>query len=274
MPEKTECETWNVPDWHDVNEYGYVNQLTPHQVRWEFLRRIPAYRQAYENRAWHYEYDYGLQFMLDPNIRGDHPSVEIKFIDTDLGGTLFDPKLHQKQHDSDMPSPDMLRLAKQSGKYAWYSEKDIDNAIKNVLMPSYPELVGQAVIDLMERGYSLFVFDPHTEVQSQTKFVARQLDKLRKKRTNAPREAFRTIASLRSMDAFNEVNARENKKWLNGEITKAAKKIFKDLMNEENITNKTLMDAYEQGQERAFRTMHYKDVWTSPAFVDKHQLPN
>jgi hypothetical protein len=260
MTEQTECEKWNVPDWHNVDEYRYVNQLTTHQTRWEFLRRIPSYRKAYENRAWHYEYDYGLQFMLDPNIRGDHPSVEIKFIDADLGGTLFDPKPYQKQHDTDMPSPDILRLAKQSGKYAWYSEKDIDNAIKNVLMPSYAELVGQAVIDLIERGYSLFMFDPRTEVQSQTKLVARQLDKLSKKRTNSPRDAFRTIACLRSMDAFNEVNGRKNKKWLHGEKTKTAKIIFKDLMNEETVTNKTLMDAYEQGQERAYRTIHAKDV--------------
>lgn len=253
MTEQTECETWNVPDWRGVDEYGYVNKLTSHQVRWEFLRRIPRYRQAYENRAWHLEYEFGMQHMIDPNRRGDHPSLEIKFIDPDLGGTVFDTKQYQKQHDTDMPSPDMLRLAKQSGNYAWHIEKEIDNAIKNTLMPSYAELVGQAVIDLMQRGYSLYVFDPHIEVQSQTKLVAQHLDKLSKKRTNAPRVAFRTIASLRSMDAFNEVNGRNGKAWLHGEKIKTAKLIFKDLMDEETITNKTLMDAYAQGQERAFR---------------------
>lgn len=38
---------WGVPDWHDNKFYLSLAEISKEQVRWEFLRRNPDYRQAW-----------------------------------------------------------------------------------------------------------------------------------------------------------------------------------------------------------------------------------
>jgi hypothetical protein len=40
-----------VPDWRSAAAYAYLNDLTPAEYAWEFLRRNPNYRSDYRTAA-------------------------------------------------------------------------------------------------------------------------------------------------------------------------------------------------------------------------------
>lgn len=245
---------FNVPDWRKVEEYGYVEGLNSTQRRWEFLRRLPEYRLAHKNSAWHLEFEFGLREMIDPAEKSGESLIEIEFLDKDLAGALFDPKPYKERHYLTLPNPELVELAKASGSYAWFSENEMDAAIKYDAMPSYAELVGEAVLELMERGYFLAIFDPTIDLTTQANFAAQSLRAIDKRRKNNRSESFLVaIERLRAMDAFNEVEQRENKEWKFGEKIDAAREIFKESKEADSIYGNTLDDAYDQGRGCAFR---------------------
>ncbi len=245
---------FNVPDWRKFEHYKYVEDLNPTQRRWEFLRRLPEYRLAYENRAWHLDFEFGLREMIHPAEKAGDSPIEIKFLDKDLAGALFDPEPYKERHHSSLLSPELVELAKASGSYAWFAENEMDEAIKNDAMPSYAELVGEAVLDLMERGYFLAIFDPTIDLTTQANLAAQSLGAIGKRRKNNRSESFLVaIERLRAMDAFNEVEHRENKEWKFGEKINVAREIFKESKEADTIYGNTLDDAYDQGRGWAFR---------------------
>src|SRR5215469_8069507 len=44
-------EIWNVPDWRDESAYPKPDELPYRVWRWEFIRRMPDYRAAWEEAA-------------------------------------------------------------------------------------------------------------------------------------------------------------------------------------------------------------------------------
>ena len=47
----TAREIWNVPDWRDESAYPKPDDLPPKVWRWEFIRRMPDYRAAWDEAA-------------------------------------------------------------------------------------------------------------------------------------------------------------------------------------------------------------------------------
>ncbi|WP_333836088.1 transcriptional regulator domain-containing protein [Novosphingobium sp.] len=85
-------------NWRSQAAYDYVDDLTPSELAWEFLRRNPDYRQSYyqllssgrltEETAQEFAQQWGLRFrgrpsqlgtraadLLDPANRSRHASV-------------------------------------------------------------------------------------------------------------------------------------------------------------------------------------------------------
>jgi len=66
------------PDWHFKPEYEFTKELTCKGWAWEFLRRSPDYRDAYEaflNEAEVVELEYGADWRTNPKARIYHPQI-------------------------------------------------------------------------------------------------------------------------------------------------------------------------------------------------------
>ncbi|WP_219510790.1 DUF6499 domain-containing protein [Rhizobium sp. AB2/73] len=71
-------------DWRSAAAYDYVDDLTPSQLAWEFLRRNPDYRQSYsellssgrltEKAAEEFAQQWGLRFRSRPASHRPHPA--------------------------------------------------------------------------------------------------------------------------------------------------------------------------------------------------------
>lgn len=71
-------------DWRSEAAYDYIEKLTPGNLAWEFLRRNPEYRKAYqelvaagrlsEDMAREFAEQWGLRFRGRPSHLGAHPA--------------------------------------------------------------------------------------------------------------------------------------------------------------------------------------------------------
>ena len=52
----TNQSEWGVPDWGDATAYPKPGEITDRLWRWEFIRRMPDYREAWD-RASRNEYE-------------------------------------------------------------------------------------------------------------------------------------------------------------------------------------------------------------------------
>ncbi|WP_443025176.1 transcriptional regulator domain-containing protein [Sphingomonas sp. QA11] len=70
--------------WRSETAYDYIDNLTPGDVAWEFLRRNPDYRKAYQDlvssgwlspeAAEEFANLWGLRFRGRPSYPGSHPA--------------------------------------------------------------------------------------------------------------------------------------------------------------------------------------------------------
>lgn len=82
------CEKWGTCNWRMDHEYDYIKGLDSASVRWEFLRRLSAYRKAWGGIG-SSAGAFGLQVLLDPRIKAHHLKSTPRFLDSLLsGGTL------------------------------------------------------------------------------------------------------------------------------------------------------------------------------------------
>lgn len=134
-------DKYRVPDWTKPDEYKYAdpkapNPLTEEQLRWEFLRRDPAYRAAIEDEASPlHASDFGLYKWIPPSVRGD----ELGFRDI-----IFTDSVHR-------------------GGRLWTAAevcKDLKNLDPSERDKLFALRFGEYVLNLEEQGYLLLVFDP------------------------------------------------------------------------------------------------------------------
>jgi hypothetical protein len=135
---------YGIPDWKQKENYDYIKikKLTKEQIRWEFLRRDPAYRGAWErNKSGS---GFGLSKFIDPKVRSDDPLLkDFKLNDTKYRGMplwlcLQPPNIRK-----------ILSLPpdEQENYVNWY--------------------YGKQQADLVESGYFFMVFDPHQPIPPQ-----------------------------------------------------------------------------------------------------------
>ena len=90
---KEERKKWGVPDWRIDSEYTYTDHdhsspLINDQLRWEFLRRNPDYRELWEDGK-SYRSVFGLIEPINPALRGDQLGCQtILFINSVLRGGM------------------------------------------------------------------------------------------------------------------------------------------------------------------------------------------
>lgn len=70
--------------WRSEAAYAYIDELTPSDLAWEFLRRNPDYRQSYDElmstgrlsdeAAEKFARQWGLRFRGRPSQLGAHPA--------------------------------------------------------------------------------------------------------------------------------------------------------------------------------------------------------
>lgn len=207
---------WNIPNWRNANEYEYVNKLSADAIRWEFLRRMPEYRAAWADRQNYFGFEFGLKAMLDPALGAKSKLIDIENIYPNLAGRLFNPEDYREIHEGYRPSPELIELAKKSGHYKFYSDSEVDDAIIESVMPSFAEVVGEAVLGLIHHGYSLSLFNKKLSLQPQWDRVRtclnsndqpsqlEQKNKRKKTTSNKVRKDFDVVDGLRVLDAYNE----------------------------------------------------------------------
>lgn len=71
-------------NWRSATAYDYIDELTPSELAWEFLRRNPDYRQSYDEllstgrltdeAARQFAQQWGLRFRSRPQGNGSHPA--------------------------------------------------------------------------------------------------------------------------------------------------------------------------------------------------------
>jgi len=71
---------WGVPDWKNEPAYRSSAYLSEAEMRWEFLRRNPTYRQAWithsnglEHKNFDWQFEFGTELPWDP-ARPEVPS--------------------------------------------------------------------------------------------------------------------------------------------------------------------------------------------------------
>lgn len=210
---KEYCKRWNVPDWRIEADYAYTKELPRCSLRWECLRRLPEYRAAWQNWQNHDEFEFGLRHFVRPTVRGDDNSIKLQFIEPTWAGQLFDPASFWDEYKNAKLNSTIFDLAKESGQYDFYKKlgslDQLEEAIKRDAMPSYAELIGQAVIDLIEHGHSLFVLNHHTKFAPQLKLIESQFAEVQKRpkkqgRIHNTSQNLDISAELRVWDAYQE----------------------------------------------------------------------
>lgn len=68
-PEEADRRRWNVPNWKKAEDYRYVEDFLPHQLRWEFLRRTKAYREIWTKQDASSALQFELTHLIDPAIK-------------------------------------------------------------------------------------------------------------------------------------------------------------------------------------------------------------
>ena len=228
---KTKPKSWNVPNWHEISGYEYINKLSADAIRWEFLRRSWLYRHEWNSGDYSSELDFGLRKMLDPEMPGNKLPANFQFADSNRLGAQFS-----------------------------MGERVLDREyIKNFsgvhLEEGLEEKIGEYVVALVNRGYALFVFDPNIKAESQMNRAKKVLSAIQKKLLKAPTDSKREIILLlRVMDACNEIPMRRNKRWNHGEKIMVAREILSSIKNVENITSKMLDEKYGQACAMASRS--------------------
>jgi hypothetical protein len=131
--------TWNVPDWSTIDGYRYIEELNPDLLRWEFLRRLPEYRAAWGQRAYHLSFDFCIQDFVNPALGAEDSALEVKFIEPDLAGKLFDVARFGDRA-AYRPNSKLIEMARTSGHFAWYGDDaTTDKAIIDAAAPSRAE---------------------------------------------------------------------------------------------------------------------------------------
>ena len=205
-------EQWNVPDWRDENAYAYLKNLRSEQKRWEFLRRMPEYRVAWTNRHDFIGSEFGLHEMCNPVYRGDNPEIAGQTLYPHMAGKMFNPESYREQFNAMYPKPALIQLAKNSGYYRFFD--DAEQTIVDSAMPTFAEVVGEAVLELISHGYSLFIFDKNLPLNQCDK-AKDQLKQLKAdcespnqqtilSTNRKPRNDFNEVSGLRALDAYNE----------------------------------------------------------------------
>lgn len=204
---------WNVQDWRIEADYAYIKKLPHCALRWECLRRMSEYRDAWANWQMHDEFDFGLRQFICPTVRGDDHSTNLQFIEPAWAGQLFDPESFWDEYKSAKPNKAIVDLAKVSGQYDFYkkfgSTHQLEEAIRRDTLPSYAEFVGQAVIDLAEHGHSLFVLNHHTKFAPQAQLIESQFTEIQKRlkkqgQIHNTSQNLDISAELRVWDAYQE----------------------------------------------------------------------
>jgi hypothetical protein len=174
-------EKWNVPDWRAKPEYEYTLALSPHQIRWEFLRRMDYYRSAWDSGNFTSDLDFGLTEMYAPWVRSDDLPDGFAFFDSALIGTPLNLE----------------------GLREILSSEDSEESFEFTL--------GERIIDLTNHGYVLIPFDPgysiENQVEAASKALKRRKQELKKSRINQSRvRTYDNLTLLRALDADNELN--------------------------------------------------------------------
>jgi len=146
-------DKYGIDDWTNEEKYKYIAALGKEQIRWEFLRRDPAYRGAWErNKSGS---GFGLSKFIDPKVRGDNPLLkDFKLNDTKyrgmpLGLCLQPPNIRK-----------ILSLPpdEQENYVNWH--------------------YGKQQADLEESGYLFMVFDPYQPIPPQLKKAKKWLEEV------------------------------------------------------------------------------------------------
>jgi hypothetical protein len=254
---------WGVPDWRDAAAYEYTKALagderlpaqigspeegaqlyaerlfrrTPEDaIRWEFLRRTPVYRRLYAEAADTGDLnatDYGLSQWVAPETRGDCLPAGLRFTDSmQAGGILSAP---ESGHDVEQQALD----------------------------------IGLRVLELMNQGYAVAVFDPWLDFDAQQKRVQDGINAIRAEAKNkavergkkkpsvqyADRDAhpLGVAGLLRVLDAYNAEGLRPGEKAPYGVKKGIYDAIFRSNQDHESPA-KTLDDAYTTALKKGWR---------------------
>jgi hypothetical protein len=180
---------WGTPCWKNADDYLFVQSLAGGKLRWEFLRRLPAYRNAWRLNGEDIS-AYGLRKLVDPSLdyRSISPTQEVE-LSTIEGKPLASVVPYLRP--SDEGSPNALELK-----------------------------IGKRVLRLLDSGYVLFVTHPQVSATRQASDIEKQLSMWQKEisksespdshRLNAPRK-YSLNNLLRVLDAYWQENVLEGK---------------------------------------------------------------
>lgn len=223
---------WGVPDWRDAAAYEYTKALagderlpsqiqspeegaqlyaerlfrrTPEDaIRWEFLRRTPVYRRLYAEAVDTGDLnatDYGLSQWVAPDTRGDQLPAGFRFTDSmQAGGVLRAPDR--------IPAPPFQPAPVASdleGEAARHAHRNYDDTEQRALD------VGMRVLELMNQGYVVAVFDPRIGFEKQ---VSKLKGQFPDKKDYKDRDAhpLGIVGLLRVLDAYAAEGLRPGEK--------------------------------------------------------------
>ena len=230
------AKKWCVPQWEtEASAYDFVTKLAPDLQRWEFLRRLPAYRSAWTVNGQSVG-GFGLKKLIDPRIHCN----ELTNAQRRRLCSVQALPLGQA-----LPPPSLDTLV---GKIGSSPSQDIAREI------------GAGVLHLIESGYTLFVTDPYSAAHRQAIAIEKVLSRIQKQmreedgpgqsRVNKPRVADLRIL-LRVMDACNQLSVSNNSRG-DGALTHIGKTIYYEgKTNEASHWHKLVQRALEQAEKIA-----------------------
>lgn len=207
----TKQRKWNVPSWRNKDSYLFADSLGKAKLRWECLRRLPAYRRAWENFG-NSRGGFSLPKMIDPAISSDNltalqESQLYSFEARPLGDLIAPP-----------PAGSLLTSA-DGLPHRYGGAEDI----------------GIGVLNLVESGYVLIALNPMSSATRQARAIETMLsamqleiredsDEFAPHRINEPKVDAPTNL-LRVMDAFDQEGILD-KGSRRGGLTEIGKEIF------------------------------------------------
>jgi hypothetical protein len=209
--DKSSNKKWGVPSWKEAQKYEFAAKLNEAKLRWEFLRRLPAYREEWEA-------------VMAANAKH-------------LLRKLIDPKLHSTQLTKSQES----KFSPIGGMPLWkvLPVPNIASLLSPIGTPHTNERVGEfetQILRILDSGYLLFVVDPHGSAQSQLQVIEKELSSFQKNlrddrgsqfhRINKS-SAFSRVSLLRVMDAYDQEGILSGNS-LRGMKTQIGRQIFLD----------------------------------------------
>lgn len=230
-------EQWGTNDWRKSQEYEYVKGLDSASVRWEFLRRLCAYREAW-NDLGSTAGAFGLGQLLDPRINAQNLGSTPKFLDSLLSGGALGNAL---------PTPGVAVLL----------ETRLGGG-RDALAMHY----GRQVMRLIENGYVLFSAHPQLSAHLQADRIRDQLsafqseERLSEEASSHRKNSGKVVGSerlLRVLDAYEQegVCTGNAKRGIKSEIGRV---VFGSVKNAaETQWNKEADAAYQRAQSAAMK---------------------